>query len=427
VRVARVASVLVSGSRLGAILALAALPCCTTSVDSLGYDDEEEEQVTPGGLRPLDRPSAYPNPFRDVLGRSETQIDGKIEAAFQQLFHGLEDSEAVYFPVGSDQALIRDILHGDERTEGFGFGMMIAVELDRKDEFDRLWRYAKAELGATGANAGYYDSFCDNVDGLTSIRCIDPFGMEQFAMALVFAHGRWKSDGSIDYAADALELLDVMRNKEARNGGIVDDVTNVFDSVTKLVFHEPKVSASMFTRPSLEIPAYYALWAQATGDPFWSQVTDAARAYTKRVSHATTGLVPVRAYLDGRPVTGSGWEAFRHEAYRSEINLALDGIWFPGDPWVVETSDRIIGFFSSQGIDTYGKAYTLDGAVLDPAREIALVAANGALAGISTRSDRVGFIQAVWDMPTPSGGARYYAGMLHLLSLLVLGGRFQVY
>ena len=84
-------------------------------------------------------------------------------------------------------------------------------------------------------------------------------------------------------------------------------------------------------------------------------------------------------------------------------------------------------FFSSQGIDTYGKAYALDGAVLDPARETALVAANGAMASISTRSDRVGFIQAVWDMPTPSGGARYYAGMLHMLSLLVLGGRFQVY
>jgi oligosaccharide reducing-end xylanase len=87
----------------------------------------------------------------------------------------------------------------------------------------------------------------------------------------------------------------------------------------------------------------------------------------------------------------------------------------------------VIGFFSSQGIDTYGKAYTLDGAVLERERETALIAANGALASIATRGERLGFIQAVWDMPTPSGTARYYAGMLHLLSLLVLGGRFQVY
>ena len=422
-RLGRVASV--AGSRLGAILALFVLCGCTSTVDSLGYD-EVASGGGGGGLRPLDRPGSYPNPFRDVLGKSQTEIDSKIDTAFRLLFHGTPENEAVYFPMGTDQALIRDILHNDVRSEGVGFGMMITVELNRRDEFDRLWRYAKTSMRADGANDGYYTSLCDNVDGLTSVECIDPFGMEQFAMALIFAHGRWKSDGAIDYAVDALELLDVMRNKEQQNGGIVDGVTNVFDTNTKLVFHEPKVTASSFTRPSIEIPAYYALWAQATGDAFWSQVADAARAYTTRVAHPTTGLVPVRAYLDGQPVTGSGWDAFRHEAYRTELNLALDGIWFGTDPWVFEEGDRLIGFFAGQG-DPYGKAFTLDGAVLDSMPETALVAANGAAAAIATRSERRGFIQAVWDMPVPSGPARYYAGMLHLLSLLVLGGRFQVY
>jgi oligosaccharide reducing-end xylanase len=289
-----------------------------------------------------------------------------------------------------------------------------------------LWRYAKATLREDGANAGYYASSCDNVDGLTTAACIDPFGMQQFAMALVFAHGRWRSAGSIDYASDALELLDVMKNKEQQNGGIVDDVTNVFDSNTKLVFHEPKVSASSFTRPSIEIPAYYELWAQATGDGFWSQAADAGRVYMSRVAHPTTGLVPVRAYLTGEPVIGSGWDAFRHESYRAEVNVALDGIWFGSDPWVFAEADRLIGFFFGQGA-MYGSAFTLDGAVLDPLPENALVAANGAAAAIARRSERQAFIQAVWDMPVPSGPARYYAGMLHLVSLLVLGGRFQVY
>jgi oligosaccharide reducing-end xylanase len=396
---------------------------CTTTTDSLGYDASGE-----GGLRPLDGPSTYPNPFRDVLGKPQAEIDAKIEGAFAKLFHGSPDTEAVYFVVGSDGAEIRDIYHADVRTEGMGFGMMIAVQLDRRDEFDRLWRHTKRTLRATGANDGYYASFCDNVDGLTSVACIDPFGMEQFAMALVFAHGRWKSSGAIDYEADALELLDVMQHMEERNGGIVDEVTNVFHADTKLASHEPNLSAWSFTRPSIEAPAYYALWSQATGDEFWAGAARAGRDYTRLVSNQTTGLVPVRAYLSGQPVVGAGWDAFRHEAYRTELNLALDGIWFPGaDPWVVETADRLVGFFSSQGLETYGKAYTLDGAVLDAARETALVAANGAVAAIATRSERVGFIQAVWDLETPSGPARYYAGMLDLLALLVLGGRFQVY
>jgi oligosaccharide reducing-end xylanase len=108
--------------------------------------------------------------------------------------------------------------------------------------------------------------------------------------------------------------------------------------------------------------------------------------------------------------------------------LALDAIWFPGaDPWVVEAADRLIGFFWSQGVEVYGSEFTLDGTVLDPDHETALVAANGAVAAVATRVERAAFIQAVWDMETPSGPARYYAGMLDLLALLVLGGRFQVY
>jgi oligosaccharide reducing-end xylanase len=251
--------------------------------------------------------------------------------------------------------------------------------------------------------------------------------MEQFAMALIFAHGRWKSTGAIDYETDALELLDVMLHKEDRNGGVVNNVTNVFDDESKLVFHEPKSSASTFTRPSIEIPAYYALWAEATGDPFWTQATDAGRAFTRDVSHETTGLMPVRAYLDTRPVVGGGWDAFRHEAYRTEINLALDQIWHGDDSWVVDEANRLIGFFAGQGLMTYGKAFALDGTVLDETREIALVATNGAVAAIATRSERLGFIDEVWKLETPTGGARYYAGMVDLLALLVLGGKFQVH
>jgi oligosaccharide reducing-end xylanase len=127
------------------------------------------------------------------------------------------------------------------------------------------------------------------------------------------------------------------------------------------------------------------------------------------------------------PVTGAGWDDFRPEAYRTHVNLALDGIWFRGDPWVVETSDRLLGFFWEQGIATYGTSYTLDGTVLDPAHEIALVVANGTLGVVATRSERQNFVQAVWDLATPSGPARYYPGLLDLLALLVLSGRFQVY
>jgi oligosaccharide reducing-end xylanase len=402
---------------------------CTSTTDSLGFD--EKEQATEGGVPPPTglrqlAPRTYPNPFRDVLGKTEAEIEMKIRGVFDQLFHGDPGNEAVYFAMGTDEARIEDIFHQDVRTEGQGYGMMIALQLDARDEFDRLWRRAKNALRASGANAGYYNSNCDPPEGLSSMPCIDPFGMEQFAMSLVFAHGRWKSDGSIDYESDVLELLDVMQNKEEQAGGVVEGVTNVFDAETGLVSHVPNVSASTFTRPSIEIPAYYALWAEATGNAFWTRAADAGRTLVEDASHPMTGLMPLRAYMDGQPVTGAGFDAFRHEAYRTEINIALDEIWHGTDPWSVVEADRLLAFFVSQGSD-YGKAYTLEGTVLDPMPELALIATNGAVAAISTRGDRAQFIQAVWDMPNPVGSVRYYSGMMHLLSLLVLGGRFQVF
>jgi oligosaccharide reducing-end xylanase len=46
---------------------------------------------------------------------------------------------------------------------------------------------------------------------------------------------------------------------------------------------------------------------------------------------------------------------------------------------------------------------------------------------ISTHAERSAFIQAVWDMPVQTGEGRYYSGMLQLLALITLSGRFRVY
>ena len=277
-------------------------------------------------MRNLTPLASCPNAFRDVLGKSDAASSAKLEAAFAQLFHGTED-QTIYYPEGTDQAYIKDILHGDVRTEGIGYGMIITVELNKRTEFDALWTYAKNKLKyTTGANSGYFLSSCDT-STTTTTPCIDPFGYEQFAMALIFAHDRWKSTtGAIDYAADAQELLHVMRHKEEDNGGIVGGVTNTFDSVTMLAYDMPNTLAATYTRPSVEMPGYYELWAEATGDSFWTQAAASARAYWKKAANPNTGLMPLRATLaDATPVSGS--ENFVAEGYRTHLSLVLDRIW----------------------------------------------------------------------------------------------------
>jgi len=405
---------------LGCLLALTG---CRGTLDSLGQDSDAgmPEGAAPGPLNALSGPTSYPNAFRDLLGKSDAEISNKIAAAFAQLFHGDPGTQAIYVPVGSDQAYIHDVFHDDVRTEGLSLGMLIAVELDKRDEFDRLWKYAKvtAQVGS-GAARGYFKSICDE-----TMPCLDSYGMEHFVTALLFANDRWNAGSGGSYANDASNLLDVLANKERENGGVSSGTTSVFDPTTGLIREQPIVASAGYTRSALEIPAMYELWAQASGNPFWTTAANAARTHLVASAHPMTGLWPTRSYFDGSPVPN--FDTYSPQGYRTQLNLATDALWGKLTPGEGAVADRVLGFFATQGSDKSGKTYQLDGTVLDPSHAVALVAVNGALSVAATRANRMDFVNAVWAMPVPSADIRYYDGILYLMSLLVLSGQYRVY
>jgi oligosaccharide reducing-end xylanase len=312
------------GTASAVLAAALAFTACSSTNDSLGYNG-------PGGihLRPLKKRPSYPNSFREGK-KSDAEIASKLETWFTALFHGDPSTQAIYFPVGADQANVQDLLHSREvRTEGMGLAMMICVEMDKRDEFDRLWRYATASLEYKDPpRQGYFQSHCNTPTATEE--CDDPYGESQMLMALIFAHDRWGSSTTLDYETDAVELLTVMRHKQDQNGGIVDGVTNTFDATTGLPFVVPTDVAAAGNKgsPSIVMPAYYDLWEEATGDAFWTRAAVAARAYWPRAAHPTTGLVPARATFAGEPV--QPWDKFNAEAYRAQINMVLDQIWTLG-------------------------------------------------------------------------------------------------
>src|SRR5215210_6638077 len=88
----------------------------------------------------------YRNVFKEYLGKSDAEVQARIDAAWYQLFYGNDDSERVYYPVGGDMAYMEDIGNGDVRSEGMSYGMIIAVQFDKKQEFDRLWKWTKTYM-----------------------------------------------------------------------------------------------------------------------------------------------------------------------------------------------------------------------------------------------------------------------------------------
>lgn len=364
------------------------------------------------------------NLFAKLLGKTDTEIAAKIESAWQQLFYSNDTTQRVYYPVAGDMAYIADIASNDVRTEGMSYGMMIAVQLDKHAEFDRLWKWAKTNMyHADGPRHGCFAWHC-RYDGTQ----IDPGsasdGEEWFVMALLFASHRWRrGEGIFDYPAEAQALLDAMRREDRGNG-----ITAIFNQTQHQVVFAPTKEASRFTDPSYHLPAFYELWARwdqtENGRHFWSACAQESRSFFKRAAHPKTGLMPEYAEFDGKPRPGERGD-FRYDAWRSIANVAIDHSWFGRNPWQVEQTNRVLTFLGQQGPDCPNQ-FTLDGKPLSKESSAGLfaMAAVGALAADYNLGRP--FVQRLWDMPIPAGRYRYYDGMLYFMSLLQVGGRFQI-
>lgn len=76
------------------------------------------------------------------------------------LFYGTEE-ERIYHPVGDDMGYLEDTGNHDARTEGMSYGMMICVQMDKKEEFDRIWKWACTYMWMEdGENEGYFAWSC---------------------------------------------------------------------------------------------------------------------------------------------------------------------------------------------------------------------------------------------------------------------------
>ncbi len=128
----------------------------------------------------------YRNLFVEA-GYTPQEVSNRVYATFLQLFHGDPQSQAVYFPAGTNTngslAYIYDINNRDVRSEGVSYGMMITVQLDRKAEFDGLWNWAKSHMYHASSNhpaCGYF-SWSLKTNGVPNDEMPAPDGEEYFA------------------------------------------------------------------------------------------------------------------------------------------------------------------------------------------------------------------------------------------------------
>ncbi|WP_394700348.1 glycosyl hydrolase family 8 [uncultured Bacteroides sp.] len=398
-------------------------------------------QTAKSSMKPWEKGAFETGKYRNLFaeaGYAQKDINAKLEEVFNGLFTG---PDKIYFEVGDSLAYISDIKNHDVRTEGMSYGMMIAVQFDRKDIFDRLWRWSKKYMQhGDGPLEGYFAWSC-RVDGTRNSQGPASDGELYYVTSLIFASNRWGNATDINYLKEAQYILNCAM---AKNGA--DGVTNFINREHKLITFVPDVRGGAFTDPSYHIPAFYEVWARWAGDgraAFWRECAEASRNYLHKAIHPVTGLNPDYSEYDGSPLSTGRLigKEFRFDSWRVPMNIALDYSWACADKdWQQQYGNKIQNFLYSQGIDTFVDQYNVDGSAVTevlPAgahtalrHSLGLVATSAAVSLVCTHDESREFIDRLWNarhVPYADGYFdAYYDGLLRLFAFMHLSGNYRI-
>lgn len=372
----------------------------------------------------------YRNVFAET-GISRAEVEKRLEEIKHSYFYGKEE-ERVYYPAGEDMAYIMDTGNQDVRTEGMSYGMMICVQLDMKEEFDRLWKWSKTYMWMEeGANEGYFVWSCAP-DGTRNADGPAPDGEEFFAMALFFASHRWgEGEGIFSYSREARAILRACLHKgqDGRPGHPMWNQEN-----KQILF----VPGSDFTDPSYHLPHFYelfALWAEEEDRAFWKEAADASRKYLAAACHPVTGFSAEYAEFDGTPMSRKlPWGSSRHDwffsdSYRTAANIGLDFEWFGVDRGQKAAARHIQEYLLEDSRRGVYHIYEVDGtpasdAVLHPVGITATVAQASLAADHDIARE---WVERFWQMPMRTGRWRYYDNCLYFFAFLALSGNYRIW
>ncbi len=400
----------------------------------------------------------YRNLFVE-MGYDEGEVEKKLQEVFYDVFRG---PNKVYFEVGDTMGYVSDIKNHDARTEGMSYGMMIAVQMDQKDIFDRLWRWSKRYMQhQEGPLKGYFAWSC-KTDGTRNAQGAASDGELYFITALIFASNRWGNHTGINYKAEAQHILDCIQPREIQREGQAPafggfgqqqgpQKSYLIDPETRLITFTPDGFGQRFTDPSYHIPAFYEVWAKWADDgraDYWMDCAVKSREFLHKAIHPETGLNPDMCGYDGSLMQGfggrrNGGNNFRYDSWRVPMNITLDYEWSCADgEWQRGYAERIQNFFYAQGIDKYYDQYRVDGTIPEDneilqaggfrklRHSIGLVSTLAAASMMCSHDKSREFVDALWNakhVPFEDGYFdAYYDGLLRLFAFMHLSGHYRV-
>lgn len=251
----------------------------------------------------------------EEYGYTKTDIDARLTRVWHELFEG---PDKIYWESPDGLGYVMDTGNHDVRTEGMSYAMMLAVQYDRKDIFDKLWGWVMKYMYMDHGHHAHYFAWSVDPSGTPNADGPAPDGEEYFAMDLFLAARRWgNGEGIYNYQEHGREILRYCVHKGERYDG-----EPMWNPDNKLIKFIPETE---WSDPSYHLPHFYEIFASEADEEdreFWQQAADASRKYLEKACDEKTGMNPEYANFDGSPHVDERdhWH-FYSDAYRTVANI----------------------------------------------------------------------------------------------------------
>ncbi|MCL2224779.1 MAG: glycosyl hydrolase family 8 [Defluviitaleaceae bacterium] len=359
----------------------------------------------------------------------------------------------------------------DVRSEGMSYGMMLAVQMDEQEIFDKLWRWTynymwhpydrSQPLTGRGNNAswGYFAwRLIVNPNGTVTIAdgAPAPDGEIFFITALLFASHRWgDGDGVLDYGRHARQIMFDIINRTGLPQG--DNHRPLFNLQNHLPVMSTMGPMQNHSNHSYIVAHFFDIWAEEieydyrhwdiwggeaaalANAEFFREAARKGREFLATTIPPQHGLAPERVHFDGTPIPcATGHLGLWVDAWRVAGNIAMDNAWWGrNQPFATQHAHTMQSWLARPefnerpgGRFTYPSAFFIDGQpafAKAPDTSPGFVG-NNAVASLSATHDLArDFVQHFWETNMTPGRWRYFDGCLYFFSLLSLSGNYRAW
>jgi endo-1,4-beta-D-glucanase Y len=351
-----------------------------------------------GQARPFPQAPTYKYPY----GYTST----RITSAYADSIYGLWKTNFLSRDCSGQLRVLSDV-SGVSKSEGMGYGLILTAYYGEKNLYDSLLTFYKSKLCASADSEMGWEATCTGWQSQSSATD----GDIDAAYSCIVAYCQW--------GGTYLQTANTFLKRLAKN--LIVICGNNIPVVGPGITNNADYGGATCTDVSYYTPAYFRIFAQATGNTLWTTLADSTLRVRNACTNATTGLLPGAQEYNGTPSSCIAEATYGYDACRVPWRTAIDYLW-NGDTVACNWCVKVTNWANGKGPKNIVDGYDLNGTATGTNHNSAFVGgfAVGNMCNSQTMVDSFGAVMKTFT--AASGDLQYFNLSLKAMYTLVLSG-----